>query len=394
MAKLRDEIKVHVVDSKRTFLYMRYVDPVSGKATERTTGTNRRRDAERTAAKWEAELRDGRYAAPSRITWGDFWQRYETEVLDTKAESTAGKALAVRSVIEQTRPVERLAEIDAAWLSGWQAALRDRGLTDATIDSYVDHLRVGLHWAKEMGMLSTVPKVRRLNRRTGFQGKGRAITGEEFDRLLAAVPKVIKEGRAESWLFYLRGLWWSGLRLAESLELWWDREDRLCVDLTGRRPMLRIPGRLEKGKRDRLLPIAPEFAELLLSVPEDRRTGRVFDPGRCYRTERISTDRAGRLIARIGKAAGVKVWTHPRSGKIKHATAHDLRRSFGFRWAQRIMPAVLMQMMRHHSIAVTMKFYVSQNAEATADAVWQGFAASKGDTSSDTRAETANFPCV
>lgn len=39
------------------------------------------------------------------------------------------------------------------------------------------------------------------------------------------------------------------------------------------RPMLRIPAVLEKGNRDRLLPIAPEFAEFLLTTPEDQRTG-------------------------------------------------------------------------------------------------------------------------
>ena len=56
-----------------------------------------------------------------------------------------------------------------------------------------------------------------------------------------------------------RGLWWSGLRLGEALNLYWDRPDKLCVDLTGSRPMLRIVAELEKGGRDRLLPIAPEL---------------------------------------------------------------------------------------------------------------------------------------
>ena len=45
----------------------------------------------------------------------------------------------------------------------------------------------------------------------------------------------------------------SGLRLGEALELWWDRDDRLCVDLARKHPMLLIPAELEKGHRDRLL---------------------------------------------------------------------------------------------------------------------------------------------
>ena len=57
-------------------------------------------------------------------------------------------------------------------------------------------------------------------------------------------------------------------------------------------------------------------------------------------------------------------------GKVKYASAHDLRRSFGFRWAMRVMPPVLMQMMRHESIQTTQQFYVGRNAEMAAEAIW------------------------
>jgi hypothetical protein len=50
-------------------------------------------------------------------------------------------------------------------------------------------------------------------------------------------------------------------RLGETLNLYWDRPDKLCVDLSGKRSMLKIVAELEKGGRDRLLPIAPEFAD-------------------------------------------------------------------------------------------------------------------------------------
>ncbi|MEZ6044934.1 MAG: hypothetical protein R3C11_05015 [Planctomycetaceae bacterium] len=58
---------------------MRYTDPETGKQKARSTGTNRKREAERIAAKWEAEVREGRYKMPSRITWKEFRDRYETE---------------------------------------------------------------------------------------------------------------------------------------------------------------------------------------------------------------------------------------------------------------------------------------------------------------------------
>jgi hypothetical protein len=42
--------------------------------------------------------------------------------------------------------------------------------------------------------------------------------------------------------------------------------------------MLRIPAALEKGNKDRLLPIAPEFVEFLPATPEVEQTGYVFNP--------------------------------------------------------------------------------------------------------------------
>ena len=47
--------------------------------------------------------------------------------------------------------------------------------------------------------------------------------------------------------------------------------------------------------------------------------------------------RIGRIISEIGKRAGVVV----RKAEGKFASAHDLRRSFGTRWAPRVKPATL-----------------------------------------------------
>jgi hypothetical protein len=45
-------------------------------------GTRKARaEAEKAASKWEDELRDGRYQPPSRISWEEFRERYESEVL-------------------------------------------------------------------------------------------------------------------------------------------------------------------------------------------------------------------------------------------------------------------------------------------------------------------------
>jgi integrase len=137
--------------------------------------------------------------------------------------------------------------------------------------------------------------------------------------------------------------------------------------------MFRIQAEADKGNKYRLLPMAPEFAETLQATPRAARTGFVFNPlmrrdhGKPRRTDTVSS-----IIVEIGRKAGVKV--SERRGKVKHASAHDLRRAFGTRWAQRVMPPVLQQLMRHESIQTTMTFYVERDAETTADAVWSAFA--------------------
>lgn len=137
--------------------------------------------------------------------------------------------------------------------------------------------------------------------------KGRPITGEEFERLLAKVVDVVSDESADAWKHLLRGLWWSGLRLGEALGLTWDNNPRaVSVDLSGRRPMLRIPAECEKGNRDRVLPIAPEFSELLLTVPEADRRGRVFRPW-TKAAPNPSPEFVSKTIGRIGRKAGVVV---------------------------------------------------------------------------------------
>jgi hypothetical protein len=93
--------------------------------------------------------------------------------------------------------------------------------------------------------------------------------------------------------------------------------------------------------------MAPEFSELLLAVPPEDRHGRVFAPqARRAGAPTPATHRIGEVIADIGEAAGVCVDADPSTGKpTKYASAHELRRAFGERWAKRVMPAVLQKLM-------------------------------------------------
>jgi integrase len=119
-----------------------------------------------------------------------------------------------------------------------------------------------------------------------------------------------------------------------------------------------------------LLPIAPEFWRFLEKHwSEDQRDGRVFrlasKTGNSVRDLRV----VSKTISAIGERAGVVVDAH----KGKFASAHDLRRSFGLRWATRVLPQVLQGMMRHKDISTTMTYYVGSLAETTAAGIWSAW---------------------
>ena len=90
-------------------------------------------------------------------------------------------------------------------------------------------------------------------------------------------------------------------------------------------------------------PMAPEFAEFLMQTPEDERSGYLFTPRSCRHTgKRLRLDTVSKLISRVGRAAGIKVAEREKNGDVlvKCASAHDLRRAFGFRWSNLVMPCL------------------------------------------------------
>ncbi len=384
-------IKVTVIKRPNSNnFYARWTDPVSLRERRKSTKTKIKRDAERFALKLEKELNEGLHYDRCTVTWLDFRKRYESEVVPGMAKRTSEKISATFNAVERIARPKLLLQIDADAISKIVKRHRKDGLQEITIRSNLAHLKAALNWAKRIRLLHVVPDFPQLKRaRAEKVMRGRPLCLEEFERMLETVPKVIKikgESEAckqrkaevvESWRFYLRGLWCSGLRLAESLELYWDREDKLSLDFSRKHPMMVIRAESEKGNKDRLLPIVPEFAKFLEEVPEDERTGPVFDPlAERKHLERMLPSTVSKKIAEIGEKANIVVGDKgnidkkTRERKPRFGSAHDLRRSFGERWSSKVMPQMLMQLMRHESMETTLKFYVGRNADKVAEAVW------------------------
>jgi integrase len=378
---MSEVIKVWVAKfGDRAHYQLQWRDPITSRLRTKSTRIRRsglardRKVAERMAGELEVKLNAGEAVIPSRFLWQDFRARYEAEVVPGLAPRTGEKISSVFDRFEADINPRRLWDVDEKRLSAFVSNLRKgeggRGkLAESTIAGHLAHLKAALNWAKLQKLIAHLPGFPRIKRAKMSKGakvmRGRPITTEEFERMLGKVEDVVGQAAADRWTLFLRGLWASGLRLTESLELYWDREDKLHPVLTGKFPMLRIPADLEKGNKERLLPMAPEFAQLLHKVPEPERTGPVFKLERADgKPGRPAVDRVSKTVSSIGEKAKVRVDVK------KTASAHDLRRAFGERWAARLMPAQLMELMRHETIETTLSYYVGRNAERTAAILW------------------------
>jgi hypothetical protein len=120
-------------------------------------------------------------------------------------------------------------------------------MKDVTIGLNLAHLRAASSWAHSMGLLPIMPRIEKPSTVKGQRlMRGRPLAAEEFERMLAVVPK-IRPKDSYDWLRLLTGLWLYGLRLGEALKLSWESDAAFFVDLSSKHPQLRIYARPRKA---------------------------------------------------------------------------------------------------------------------------------------------------
>ncbi len=368
-------------------IQLRYTDPSTGKEIRITTKTHDPEVAAEEKRKLEAKLLLGIDAKPKRrvggptMQWADFRLRYAELQLSTlreKAVDAAESRLDIAERILKPRSLgdvasaEALHELQSKLLAGDEG----KGPRAAyTVRNYMAAVVAALNWAKTMDWLPSVPKLKKIKVAKQKQMKGRPITGEEFDRMLAKVEKVVGTESAESWKFVLRGLWESGLRLDELMHVHWS-DDRYIVPKwqRGTLPVLSIPAAMQKNATEESIPLLPGFERLLLTTPKAERFGWTFNPmslqpklGRPVRHQRPDAEWVGKVISRIGKAAGVIVEPEKGDKPAKYASAHDLRRSCAERLVSSDVPErEVARVLRHASVETTRKHYAPGSVQASA----------------------------
>lgn len=315
--------------------------------------------------------------------WEDFREMYTTKYLarlrdksasDTESRLTICERILKPKTIGDVASSEALATLQDELLDGAESRYTPpRPRSPHTVKSHMATVIAALNWARKRKIIKEVPELVAVPTSKLKHMKGRPIAEDEFQAILKATPGVVGEAAAPSWLYLLRGAWQSGLRLDELMHVHWT-DPRYIVPVwqSGRLPVLRIPADQQKNATEESIPMLPWLEDVLLETPEGDRLGWVFNPtslqgrlGRQARHGRPDAEWVGKIISRIGKAAGIIV-RHDATGP-KYASAHDFRRSLAERLYDAGVPEhVVTQVMRHASAATTRRYYAPGNVQSAA----------------------------
>ena len=385
--------KVRIVRPAGRPFQLRYKCSIQKREIRISVGSRDEDEAEQLKTELEAKLVLGIANKPGKekavgadMEWSDFREQYRVLHLSTVRDGTAIHAesrldlaeriLKPRTLADLADP-NALQQLQAKLLAGGQSR-RKKPRSAHTVKGYMNSVLASLNWAYLQGWLPNAPKLRKIKTPKQKVMKGRPITAEEFQKMLKATAGVVGDEAADSWKHILRGLWESALRLDELMHVSWDKPGTIRPVWKDKlNPTLEIPAAMQKNDTDESIPLLPWFEAVLIETPGDKRTGWAFNPlslqlkiGRKVRYLRPDAEWVGKIIARIGKEAGIIVeQADERTGRpIKYATAHDLRRSCGERLRNAgVPPLVICRVMRHSSWETTRKHYAPGDIQKDAE---------------------------
>ena len=384
--------KVRIAQPTGRPYQIRYTCPIENREIRISVGSRDRDEAEQLKLEIEAKLLLGIEVRPEKeniygpeMDWSEYREVYRVLHLSTLRDKSAQDAesrLDIAERIIKPKTIGRMAEtpvlqkLQIQLLAGAHSRnIRKR--SPHTVRGHMKTVLAALNWAHRQGWLKCEPILPRLKVPKGSAMKGRPITEAEFQKMLEVVPDVVGQEAAESWVYVLRGLWESALRIEELINVSWDQPGTIRpIWSECGHPVLNIPAAMQKNDTHESIPIIPDFESLLLETPSEKRVGWIFNPKslqlrikKKVRHNKLAADWVGKVISKIGKAAGIVVSeADEKNGRPeKYASAHDLRRSFGQRLRNAdVPPLVISRIMRHSSWETTQKHYAPGDVQSDA----------------------------
>ena len=337
------------------------IDYQDENGTQRTvsSGTSDKRLAEQIKRKLVDRVRAVREGLidPSESRLRSEADRPLAQHVDEYLEACRGRGQAPSGLREKTRHLRwlvkvmtgrSLAEVRADELDLRLTALADSGAGARSVNIRLEAANALMNWCVRNGRLhnNALRVVPRRNQVTDRRRVRRALTEDETARLLAVAreqARVVHGARLRP-LWYLAPLL-AGLRKGDMLRMRWRD-----LELESTPPTLTIRGGKAKRRVD-VLPLHPDLVrEFRAMRPSNvHPSAPVFPREVCNATRRQDFERA-----RI-----------PLKTEEGYADLHALRGTFATRLAERsVPPAKLQRLMRHGTIELTMRYYVSLSVES------------------------------
>jgi len=213
-----------------------------------------------------------------------------------------------------------------------------------TARTYINYMNIIFNRAIKSGIYKKENPFIRLKRKDKLFI--RTIPENEFELIL----NYLKETNLKLYR-YIYFMKLTGFRLDEAIQLKWEQIhwDENVIDMI-----------TYKDSRHDLFPLNIEkgiLKEFLLSFRKE--SGIIFNLNKDW--VRVPFQKAIEKINEINKKDNKK-WND-----IKKYTIHDIRRTFGTKYAKLLMPIQLMKLMRHKDITTTLRYYVNMEVTDIAD---------------------------
>jgi integrase len=302
-------------DDKNGYV-LKFRCPIRGQRIRRSCGTRDRREASRILRECRERLLSGQYvesggaitaaeeaATPTQspplvgdaLTWAECSEQYrgrmksrmrEHSHADTRYRLNVAERIYKRRWEAQGGPGEppladcttlaSLEYLQDALLAGSEGRRGSR--SPNTVNSIMAVVMAFVRYCCDHEWIDRVPPLRKIE--VDEVMKGRPISGEEFDRMIAATPAIVGEDAAASWTFTLNVLWESAFRIQDVMRFSWDDAEQIhpvWPRLRSQHPTIIVPSS-QKNRKNEEIPMLPALAELLRAVPKNQRTGWIVNP--------------------------------------------------------------------------------------------------------------------
>jgi len=146
-----------------------------------------------------------------------------------------------------------------------------------SVNSFMASVMAFVRFCVSRGWLTAVPHVEKFS--VDEVMKGRPISQDEFERMIAATSKVVGKETVASWEFVLRVIWESGFRVGDVMDFHWhdERHIRPVWGQNGQYDVLVVPSSQKNG-RVQEIPLLSGLKAVLGTIPMDRRQNWVVNP--------------------------------------------------------------------------------------------------------------------